>query len=155
MKRYVKRQWTVLVLALVMTLTAGAQVFASSYKDIAGHWSEGTMIKAAELGWIKGYEDNTLRPNQTVTRAEYIAMVHRMAGLSKVPAKSESVYGDVNQAAWADETIRQAEAARLLEPVFSGPYLRPNDPITREEAATLLNVGTILRNMGARSGLDD
>ena len=155
MKRYVKRQWTVLVLALVMTLTAGAQVFASSYKDIAGHWSEGTMIKAAELGWIKGYEDNTLRPNQTVTRAEYIAMVHRMAGLSKVPAKSESVYGDVNQAAWADETIRQAEAARLLEPVFPGPYLRPNDPITREEAATLLNVGTILRNMGARSGLDD
>ena len=154
MKRYVKRQWTVLVLALVMTLAAGAQVFASSYKDIAGHWSEGTMIKAAELGWIKGYEDNTLRPNQTVTRAEYIAMVHRMAGLSKLEAKSESVYGDVNQAAWADETIRQAEAARLLEPVFSGPYLRPNDAITREEAATLLNVGTMLKNMGARSGLD-
>ncbi|MFR9296223.1 MAG: S-layer homology domain-containing protein [Aedoeadaptatus pacaensis] len=155
MKKFVKRQWTVLVLALVMTLTAGAQVFASSYKDIAGHWSEGTMIKAAELGWIKGYEDNTLRPNQAVTRAEYIAMVHRMAGLSKVPAKSASVYGDVNQAAWADETIRQAEAARLLEPVFPGPYLRPNDPITREEAATLLNVGTILRNMGAKSALDE
>ncbi len=154
MKRYVKRQWTVLVLALVMILTAGAQVFGASYKDIAGHWSEGTMIKAAELGWIKGYEDNTLRPNQTVTRAEYIAMVHRMATLSKVEAKSESVYGDVNQAAWADETIRQAEAARLLEPVFSGPYLRPNDAITREEAAALLNVGTMLKNMGARSGLD-
>lgn len=102
MKRYVKRQWTVLVLALVMTLTAGAQVFGASYKDIGGHWSEGTMLKAAELGWIKGYEDNTLRPNQTVTRAEYIAMVHRMAALSKVTAKSESVYGDVNQAAWAD-----------------------------------------------------
>ena len=155
MKKFVKRQWTVLVLALVMTLTAGAQVFAASYKDIGGHWSEGTMIKAAELGWIKGYEDNTLRPNQAVTRAEYIAMVHRMAGLSKVPAKSESAYGDVNQAAWADETIRQAEAARLLEPVFPGPYLRPNDPITREEAATLLNVGTILRNMGAKSALDE
>ena len=154
MKRYVKRQWTVLVLALVMTLTVGAQVFGASYKDIGGHWSEGTMLKAAELGWIKGYEDNTLRPNQVVTRAEYIAMVHRMAGLSKVTAKSESVYGDVNQAAWADETIRQAEAARLLEPVFSGPYLRPNDAITREEAATLLNVGTMLKNMGARSGLD-
>ena len=154
MKRYVKRQWTVLVLALVMTLTAGAQVFGASYKDIGGHWSEGTMLKAAELGWIKGYEDNTLRPNQVVTRAEYIAMVHRMAGLSKVEARSESVYGDVNQAAWADETIRQAEAARLLEPVFSGPYLRPNDAITREEAATLLNVGTMLKNMGARSGLD-
>ena len=154
MKRYVKRQWTVLVLALVMTLTAGAQVFGASYKDIGGHWSEGTMLKAAELGWIKGYEDNTLRPNQTVTRAEYIAMVHRMAALSKVTAKSESVYGDVNQAAWADETIRQAEAARLLEPVFSGSYLRPNDAITREEAAALLNVGTMLKNMGARSGLD-
>ena len=155
MKKFVKRQWTVLVLALVMTLTAGAQVFAASYKDIAGHWSEGTMIKAAELGWIKGYEDNTLRPNQSVTRAEYIAMVHRMAGLSKVPAKSASVYGDVNQAAWADETIREAEAARLLEPVFPGPYLRPNDPITREEAAALLNVGTILRNLGAKSALDE
>ncbi len=63
MKRYVKRQWTVLVLALVMTLAAGAQVFGAGYKDIGGHWSEGTMLKAAEHGWIKGYEDNTLRPN--------------------------------------------------------------------------------------------
>ena len=81
-------------------------------------------------------------------------MVHRMAGLSKVEAKGASVYGDVNQAAWADETIRQAEAARLLEPVFSGPYLRPNDAITREEAAALLNVGTMLKNMGAHSALD-
>ena len=154
MKRYVKRQWTVLVLALIMTLAAGAQVFGASYKDIGGHWSEGTMIKAAELGWIKGYEDDTLRPNQSVTRAEYIAMVHRMAGLSKVEAKGASVYGDVNQAAWADEIIRQAEGARLLEPVFSGPYLRPNDAITREEAAALLNVGTMLKNMGAHSALD-
>lgn len=155
MKRFVKRQWTVLILALVMTLAAGAQVFGASYKDIGGHWSEGTMIKAAELGWIKGYEDNTLRPNQSVTRAEYIAMVHRMAVLSKVKAKSASAYGDVNQAAWADETIRQAEGARLLEPVFPGPYLRPNDAITREEAAALLNVGTILKNVGAHSALDE
>lgn len=155
MKKYVRRQWTVLVLALVMTLTAGAQVFGASYKDIGGHWSEGTMIKAAELGWIKGYEDNTLRPNQAVTRAEYIAMVHRMADLSKVKAKSALAFGDVDQAAWADETIRKAEGARLLEPVFPGPYLRPNDAITREEAAALLNVGTILKNVGAHSALDE
>lgn len=83
MKGHMKRQWTVLLLALVMTLATGFGVFAASYPDLAGHWSEGTMIKAADLGWIKGYDDGTMRPNQSVTRAEYIAMVHRMAGLEK------------------------------------------------------------------------
>lgn len=153
MKRQMKRQWTVLLLSLVMTLATGFSVFAASYPDLAGHWSEGTMIKAADLGWIKGYDDGTMRPNQSVTRAEYIAMVHRMAGLEKVAAKEQSAYGDLNQAAWADGTIRQAEEAQLLDLVFLGPNLRPNDPITREEAAAVLNMGTMLKNMGARSGL--
>lgn len=153
MKRHMKRHWTVLLLALVMTLAAGVNVFGASYPDLSGHWSEGIMIKAAELGWIKGYEDNTMRPNQTVTRAEYIAMVHRMAGLEKVGAKEQSAYGDLNQAAWADEAIRQAEAARLLDLVFLGPNLRPNDPITREEAAAVLNMGTMLEKMNEQAGL--
>ena len=83
MKGHLKRKWTVLMLALVMTLLSGAGVFGASYSDLSGHWSEGTMMKAAELGWIKGYDDHTMRPNQSVTRAEYIAMVHRMAGLEK------------------------------------------------------------------------
>ena len=153
MKGHMKRQWTVLLLALVMTLATGFSVFAASYPDLAGHWSEGTMIKAADLGWIKGYDDGTMRPNQSVTRAEYIAMVHRMAGLEKVGAKEQSAYGDLNQAAWAEGTIRQAEEAQLLDLVFLGPNLRPNDPITREEAAAVLNLGTMLKNMDAQSGL--
>ena len=153
MKGHLKRKWTVLMLALVMTLLSGAGVFGASYSDLSGHWSEGTMMKAAELGWIKGYDDNTMRPNQSVTRAEYIAMVHRMAGLEKVDAKAQSVYGDLNQAPWAEETIRQAEEAQLLDLVFLGPNLRPNDPITREEAAAVLNMGTMLKKMDEQAGL--
>lgn len=153
MKGHLKRKWTVLLLALVMTLLSGAGVFGASYPDLFGHWSEGTMMKAAELGWIKGYDDNTMRPNQSVTRAEYIAMVHRMAGLEKVGAKAQSAYGDLNQAPWAEETIRQAEEAQLLDLVFLGPNFRPNDPITREEAAAVLNMGTMLKKMDEQAGL--
>ena len=50
MKGHLKRKWTVLLLALVMTLLSGAGVFGASYPDLSGHWSEGTMMKAAELG---------------------------------------------------------------------------------------------------------
>jgi hypothetical protein len=47
-------------------------------KDISGHWSEKDVQGAVERGLIKGYEDNTFKPDQTITRAEVATIAMRI-----------------------------------------------------------------------------
>jgi hypothetical protein len=47
-------------------------------KDIAGHWSETDVQGAVERGIIKGYEDNTFKPDQEITRAEVATIAMRI-----------------------------------------------------------------------------
>ena len=49
-----------------------------TFTDIAGHWAEAEIHEAAAYGWIRGYEDNTFKPNKLITRAEAMTMINRM-----------------------------------------------------------------------------
>lgn len=43
--------------------------------DIKGHWAEKQIKEAMELGLLKGYPDNTFKPDKSVTRAELSKVV--------------------------------------------------------------------------------
>jgi hypothetical protein len=43
-----------------------------SLTDIAGHWAESNIKKLVSLGAISGYPDGTFRPNNNITRAEFV-----------------------------------------------------------------------------------
>lgn len=59
-------------------LTTGAAV---TFTDIdENHWSYDYICFANERGWITGYEDNTVRPNNYITRAEVVTVTNRMLG---------------------------------------------------------------------------
>ncbi len=49
-----------------------------TFKDIEGHWAQDAIELAAGNGWIFGYEDNTFRPDNNITRAATIAMINRV-----------------------------------------------------------------------------
>lgn len=42
--------------------------------DIANHWGESVIKKGVERGYVNGYTDGTFKPNQAVSRAEFIKM---------------------------------------------------------------------------------
>lgn len=46
--------------------------------DIQGHWAQKDIEYLVELGLIKGYEDNTFRPENTMTRAEVATLIARI-----------------------------------------------------------------------------
>ena len=48
------------------------------FSDVAGHWAEQYILRAAALGWVQGYPDGSFRPGSSVTRAEAIAMINRV-----------------------------------------------------------------------------
>lgn len=48
------------------------------FSDIGSHWSRESVNKAAETGWVNGYDDGTYKPDQPITRAEAMTLINRM-----------------------------------------------------------------------------
>ena len=48
------------------------------FSDVSGHWAEKYILSAAAKGWVKGYEDGTFKPDQYITRAEFVTLVNNV-----------------------------------------------------------------------------
>ena len=66
----------------------------ASFQDIYGHWAMRYISRSAELGWIRGYTDNTFRPDQNITRAEAMALINRV--LNRNPETKEDLLRSMN-----------------------------------------------------------
>ena len=85
--------------------------------------------------YIAGYEDNTLRAEGNITRAEAAAMVTRLAGLD-LSDTSMPAFKDMQKNAWYFRYINAAVKAKMLD--ADNGMMRPNDKITRAEFAKML-----------------
>ena len=70
----------------------------ADFSDISGHWAELDIAIAANNGWIMGYPDGTFRPNQTITRAEAMALINRV--LARIPEGPQDLLDDMKT--WPD-----------------------------------------------------
>lgn len=52
----------------------------AKFTDVNTHWGKEAIEFAADKGLIKGYEDGSFKPNNTVTRAELATVIARMNG---------------------------------------------------------------------------
>ncbi len=88
--------------------TSGTQ----SFTDIKGHWAEKYIERAAELGWIKGFEDGSFRPDTYITRAQAMTMINRV--LNRIPEDESdllpgmNVWPDCNPGDWFYLAIQEA-----------------------------------------------
>jgi hypothetical protein len=124
-----------LLSALLVFATLPATAAAAS-PDIAGHWAEDTLAKWSDLGWFTGDGDGTYRPNASITRAEFAALVNRMKGYSGESADIAK-YKDVSADAWYCGAISTALATGYLTGV-GADAMAPEKPITRQEAITII-----------------
>ncbi|NLW07467.1 MAG: DUF4430 domain-containing protein [Clostridia bacterium] len=102
----------------------------------AGAWYAGAVTAAAEAGLIKGYEDGTFAPDNTITREEIVAILAR--ALELPPSEQELIFKDSDEiSAWARDSMAAA-AARGLIKGFADGTIRPRAATSRAECAGLL-----------------
>lgn len=65
----------VLVLALAFSLSVPA--FAAGFSDLDGHWSKEYMQDLADRGYLSGYGDGTMRPDNDITACESLVLLSR------------------------------------------------------------------------------
>ena len=84
--------------AICARFDTGVNEAVPTFSDIAGHWAEKEIQRAASLGWILGYPDDTFRPDQPITRAEAMTMINRV--LNRIPEDESDLLPDMN--VWPD-----------------------------------------------------
>lgn len=105
----------------------------ANLKDIDGHWAKDAIIKLYGKGMINGYPDGTFRPDYTVTRAEFAAMLAK--NLTEVSGKMN--LKDLPEDFWAYSSVKKLYLRKIVTG-DSDKNFNPNQPITREDAAVIL-----------------
>ncbi|MCC3374257.1 Ig-like domain-containing protein [Cohnella sp. REN36] len=117
-----------------------------SLTDIGQHWAKESIKAATQSGIAFGYPDGTFRPDRSITRAEFTAMLVRALGLKRidgdVPALSD--WGELRD--WSREGIGAAWQAGIVSGYGDGSF-RPDAEITRVEMTVM-----IVRALGGVSG---
>lgn len=129
-----KRKLVFLIIFCMMITYMPISASAAEVTDISNHWAQATIQSWVDQGFINGYPDGSFRPDNNITRAEFLALTNRAFGYAiTVPIS----YSDVEVGDWYYDTIAVAVAAGYINGYPDGT-MRPESPITREEVATLL-----------------
>lgn len=97
-------------------------------------WYGRALMNLDLLGIVKGYEDGTFRPNQPVSRAEFVVLLSRIHELEA----GEKSFPDVPKTHWAYDAIAAAGAAGWINGYEDGTF-RPNQSVKRIEAVKMIN----------------
>lgn len=129
-----KRIAIVIILCLIFTLFTPSVSEAATVTDISNHWARTTIQNWIDDDLISGYPNGTFRPDNYITRAEFMVLVNKSNDFTT----TKTIYfTDVKSSDWFYSAIRIASAAGYIGGYPDGS-MRPNNPITREEAATII-----------------
>lgn len=102
--------------------------------DIKGHWAESTINTFVNKGFISGYSDATFKPNNSITRAEFVKILNKYFGLNK---KSGQTFEDT-KTHWAKDEIDIAITNGITKGLYITKF-EPNKSITREEVSVMVS----------------
>jgi uncharacterized membrane protein YgcG len=105
-----------------------------SFRDVPqGYWAAAYIAVLAGKGYFTGFPDGTFRPDETLTRAQFAAVLVRAFGLS--PCGQKVPFADVGQGAWYAPYVSAAVCAQVIVPAAYGRDLGPDGAIPRQEVA--------------------
>ena len=119
-------------------ITKRAEPAASkvTLSDISGHWAEATITKLVGKGVINGYEDGTYRPQNSVTKGEFLTLL--LAATNTKLQDGFTDYEDVNKH-WAKKQVYTAIKLNLTDNIAeSQSSFGVDNAITRAEAVALM-----------------
>lgn len=75
-----RKGWTSLCIVLILAMITSASTQAASapskvLSDISTHWAKSAIEQAVSKGYVDGYPNHTFKPNNQVTRAEFVKML--------------------------------------------------------------------------------
>lgn len=107
--------------------------------DIKGNKYEKDIIKLVNKGIIKGFEDQTFRPENQLTRAEFSTimcyLLEKQSESDKY--KDKKIFSDIDEKHWASGFIHIMHESKLIEGYLDNTF-KPSNNIKYSEVNTIL-----------------
>jgi len=118
-----------------------------SFIDVPGdEWYTKEVNYLLSIGILNGYPCGSFKPNQNITRAEFVTIIARINGLA---GDSSNPFSDVTSTHWAYESILSVYAKGWIN-VYPDDTFKPENNITRAEVISIVN-----RMLGRKLHVDD
>lgn len=117
---------------------------STSFKDVGSSYFASSYISyGSQRGYFNGFEDNTFRPNDDMTRAQAAAVLNRMYQFTS-SGDTSNTFRDVNASTTGAAAIGYLAQNDIITGYPDGSF-RPNDKITRAQFSKIMNkLGTHL-----------
>jgi hypothetical protein len=143
------KKWLTITLILIICLLP-FQAAAIFFNDLDGHWSEEHVYWATfDVPVFSGYPDGSYRPDQPISRAEFMTMLKKILDQTNQTVLNERTvdmpYIDMPANHWAYNHIQfvyqyleEAQQADLtMQQIYPSSFLLPSQAISRYEVALL------------------
>ena len=123
---------------------------AEAFSDVnSGDWYYNNIMQAAANGIVSGYPDGTFKPGNSVTRRDFAIMLTQMLGVSN-DGTAVSPFIDVDEDDYGVVAIAYCKAQGIISGYEEDGTFRPDNTITRQEAASM-----IVKAMGVSKASDE
>jgi len=116
----------------------------TAFKDLKqSHWAYKQIVKAAQLGILKGYPDGSVRPEAPITRGEtayLFDMLMRQSQKNGKPAAAKDSFRfvDVPDSLWNANAVYELRAKGIIAG-YTPTEFKPDLSMTRAEMAVVLD----------------
>ncbi|MBR4194679.1 MAG: S-layer homology domain-containing protein [Oscillospiraceae bacterium] len=109
----------------------------SVFPDIQpGKWYAKAVNALAAAGIFSGYSDGSFGPNDSVSRAQMVAVLRKLSGIPE--PQDQPSFPDVSTEYWAWKAIAIAYEQGWVSGYPDGSF-RPKNPVSRAQAVVMLN----------------
>lgn len=105
----------------------------ADFVDTGDHWANERISELANLGAIDGYSDRTFKPDNQITRAEFVKVIVLATDLDMAGTK---IFRDTRDH-WASDYIAAAYRNGIIQG-YDQTLFGPDDPITREQMGIII-----------------
>ncbi|WFA08267.1 S-layer homology domain-containing protein [Tissierella sp. Yu-01] len=95
---------------------------SNKFSDIDGHWADSYINSSALKGWVNGYPDGSFKPDQYITRAEFVTLVNNVL---ERKVHKENILPEAKKFPDLPDTMWYYEA--MMEAINSHHYTRLED----------------------------
>jgi len=119
-----------------------------TFPDVQNHANRSAIEGLTSRAIINGRSEAVFAPNETMTRAEFAAIITRGLGL---PVRTTSVFDDVSSGSWFASPVGTAFYYEIVRGT-SATTFHPHGTITRQEAAVMIARAARLTGMNTALG---
>ena len=124
------------ILTFVFVVNIAATVCMAAFSDVDMNTARGKAIAEMQsLGYIQGFGDGTFRPDDTLTRAEFVTIINKMYNYY---VQANNIFKDIKSTDWYYADVLAAAQAGYIKGMGDGTF-RPNEQVSREQVCVMLN----------------